>query len=79
MSRRLTVGVVGGGVGANHITAYAELPALYAVEAVCDVDEVRARELAREHRIGRAVPRYEDLLELDPMAPPVAVEVAPGA
>ena len=55
MTRRFEVGVVGGGVGVNHITAYAALPELYRVEAICDVDETRARGLAAEHDIPSAV------------------------
>ena len=40
----LTVGVVGAGVGVNHITAYRELGELYSVEALCDIDAERAQQ-----------------------------------
>ncbi len=65
MINRLKVGVVGAGVGVNHITAYQELPALYSVEALCDIDAGRANEVAAKYGISLAVEDFGELLRLD--------------
>ncbi len=65
MSRRLKVGVVGAGIGAHHVAAFGNLPDLYAVEAVCDVDGERAGALAGQNGIAKTVTTYDDLLALD--------------
>jgi predicted dehydrogenase len=65
MSRRLKVGVVGGGVGIAHLDAYRELPDLYSVEAFCDIDAERAGKVAAEKAIPKSVTRFEDMLALD--------------
>jgi predicted dehydrogenase len=65
MSRRFRVGVVGGGVGLNHIQAYRELPDLYSVEAFCDIDPARADKVNREFGIGRIATSLDELLDLD--------------
>jgi predicted dehydrogenase len=65
MSQRLKVGVVGGGVGVNHIQGYQELPDLFSVAALCDIDASRAERVAKEYGIGRAVTSLDALLELD--------------
>jgi predicted dehydrogenase len=62
---RLKVGVVGGGVGVNHIKAYRELPDLFAVEAFCDIDAAKAAEIGGEHAIPKVVADFDDLLSLD--------------
>jgi predicted dehydrogenase len=65
MTKRLKVGVVGAGVGVNHITAFQELAELYSVEALCDINEARAEEVAAKHGIPRVLANFDDLLELD--------------
>ena len=65
MSKRLRVGVAGGGVGLNHIVAYKELSELYSVEAFCDIDAAKAEQIAREHNIGQTVLDFDELLRLD--------------
>jgi len=65
VSRRLKVGVVGAGIGGHHIAAFRDLPDLYAVEAVCDVDAERASALAGRYGIAKALTAYDDLLALD--------------
>ena len=64
MTRTLTVGVVGAGVGVNHITAYRELGELYSVEALCDIDGERAGNVAAEHGIAKVVTELDSLLGL---------------
>jgi predicted dehydrogenase len=62
---RLKVGIVGCGVGINHIKAYAELPDLYAVEALCDLDAEKAEAIAREYAIPQITTDFAALLALD--------------
>jgi predicted dehydrogenase len=65
VSRRLKVGIVGAGIGGHHLAAFRNLPDLYVVEAVCDVDGDRATALAAQNGIARTVTAYDDLLALD--------------
>lgn len=65
MSRPLTVGVVGVGVGASHISAYRELGELYSVEALCDIDPDRANKVSAELNVSRALTDFDALLKLD--------------
>jgi predicted dehydrogenase len=65
MSRRLKVGVVGCGVGVGHIKAYQELPDLYSVEALCDIDPAKAQKIVREHDIPASVADFDEFLERD--------------
>lgn len=63
MSRRLNVAVVGLGIGAKHLEAYAELPKLYAVRAVCDLDADKAQAAATQYG-ATAITRFADLLAM---------------
>lgn len=65
MTRRLKVGVVGGGVGAAHVAAYKELPDLYSVEAFCDIDAAKAAAVAGTHEVPRALTSLEEMLAVD--------------
>jgi predicted dehydrogenase len=56
MGDTLKVGLVGCGIGRQHLDAYRSLPDLFEVVAVCDVDLAKARDLAAGHGIGRVVP-----------------------
>ena len=44
--QRLRVAVVGAGIGREHVHGYTELPDLFTVGAICDLDEARASEVA---------------------------------
>ena len=65
MSARLRVGVVGCGIGRQHLDAYRALPDLFEVAALCDVDTAKARETADLYSIGRVVTSLDTLLDLD--------------
>jgi predicted dehydrogenase len=65
MSRRLRVGVVGGGIGVGHIAAYRELPDLYEVAAFCDIDADKVAKVAAEHAIGDTTTSFDALLGRD--------------
>src|SRR5262245_4586848 len=65
MTRQIRVGVVGAGIGSNHISAFRELPDHYVVAALCDLDGERARRVAAEHGIATALTSYDELLQRD--------------
>jgi predicted dehydrogenase len=65
MTVRLKVGVVGCGVGVGHIKGYQELPDLYSVEALCDIDPARAAAIAGEHGVRVSVGDFDVFLEHD--------------
>jgi predicted dehydrogenase len=65
MSGRLKVGVVGAGIGANHIAAFRELPDLYSVGALCDLDRERANKVAAEASVPKVLTSFDELLSLD--------------
>ncbi|NLE45359.1 MAG: Gfo/Idh/MocA family oxidoreductase [Chloroflexi bacterium] len=51
MDNRLRVGVVGCGIGRSHIQAYRNLPEMFEVVAICDLDKDKAREVASQNGI----------------------------
>ncbi len=64
MSRKLTVAVVGLGIGAKHLDAYAELPDHYDVLAVCDLDRDKANATAGRYAGAKAVTDFASLLAM---------------
>jgi predicted dehydrogenase len=65
MNDRLRVGVVGCGIGRDHVRAYQSLPDQFEVLAICDVVEASARELAEAHRIPRVSSDLSGLCGMD--------------
>jgi predicted dehydrogenase len=65
MGDMLRVGLVGCGIGRQHLDAYRSLTDLFEVMAICDVDAAKARELASGHGIGRVVTDVAALCEMD--------------
>ena len=61
MSPKLNVAVVGLGIGATHLAAYAELPDRYVVRAVCDVNGEKAEAAAAIHAGAAAVTSFAGL------------------
>src|SRR5262245_32615443 len=61
MGETLRVGVVGCGIGTQHIEAYGALPGLFEVVALCDVDVAKAREVARKYGISHVIGDFDDL------------------
>jgi predicted dehydrogenase len=59
------IGVVGSGIGRAHIQAYQMLPERFKVIAMCDIDESRAREVAKEYHIPHVVPDFSELCQRD--------------
>lgn len=83
-SGRLRAGVVGGGIGAQHVAALKDLPDLFDVAAICDIDEARAQSIAAENDIPLALTDFDRLVARDDIdiihicTPPVqhAVQIA---
>ena len=61
-----TVGVVGCGVGRNHIAhGYGRHPDKFRVLALCDIDEGRLTTVADEFRVPRRTRCFDELLRMD--------------
>jgi predicted dehydrogenase len=65
MTEKIRVAVVGGGVGRGHIAAFKSLPDQFEVRALCELDEARARRLAEEFGLPRAVVDTAELYRMD--------------
>lgn len=52
MSNRLSVAIVGAGIGALHLDGFLELPGIFEVRTICDLDLDRARPLAAKAGCG---------------------------
>jgi predicted dehydrogenase len=57
----LRVGVIGAGIGATHLAAYAQLPRVEIV-ALAGLDDDRVKRVAAEYNIPRTYREYQDLL-----------------
>jgi predicted dehydrogenase len=62
MNRRLTVAVVGLGIGRSHLQAYQALPQYFEIKAVCDLDRGKAEAAQTEFGAGAAVTDFAELL-----------------
>ena len=58
---RLRVGVIGAGVGALHLAAYAQIPQVEIV-ALAELDDDRVRRVAAEYHVPQTYREYEHLL-----------------
>jgi predicted dehydrogenase len=47
----LRIAVVGSGIGASHIEGFQELPNLFDIKILCDVNRERATAVAEKYRI----------------------------
>jgi predicted dehydrogenase len=65
MKDKLSVAVVGSGIGRSHIQAFHNLPEQFEVRAICDIDEDKARALAETYQIPRLVTTLTDLCQMD--------------
>jgi len=76
MRDALRIGLVGCGIGRQHLDAYRRLPGQFEVVAICDLDAEKAREVAKEYGIGRvatdlaALCRMRQLDVVDLCTPP---------
>lgn len=63
--RIFTVGVVGCGIGRNHIAeGYRKHPDKFRVIVICDIDEARRTRLAEEFAISRRTASFDELLRM---------------
>jgi predicted dehydrogenase len=65
MNQKLRIGIVGTGVGVTHIHSFQNLPGLFEVVAVCDIQEARAQDVAKRFRIPRHTADINELYEMD--------------
>lgn len=70
--KRLSVAVVGLGIGRNHLQAYQTLPQLFDIAAVCDLDRDKADKAKAEFGAGAA---FTDVTELLRTARPDIVDI----
>jgi len=72
----LVAAVVGSGIGASHIEGFQELPNLFDIKMLCDVNRERATAVAEKYRIQEVansfdeVSRRPDIDVLDICTPP---------
>ncbi len=64
MSRKLSVAVVGLGIGRSHLDAYAALPAHYEIKAICDLDADKTKAIAAAFGGVAATTQLADLLAM---------------
>src|SRR6185295_5801157 len=64
MTKKLRVGIVGGGIGISHIRAFQSLSEQFEVLAICDIDEAKALALAETFGIPQVATRLADLCRL---------------
>lgn len=65
MSKRLQVGVVGTGVGKNHVRAFRNLPDQYQVVILCETQEAKTRHIAAQLGIPRFSTDINELYRMD--------------
>ncbi len=65
MTKKLGVAIVGLGIGEQHLEAYANLPDLFDLAAVCDLDAARMAKSAERFGVRRQIGDYAELLRLD--------------
>ena len=65
MTKKLRIGVVGGGIGRHHIQAFQSLPEQFEVLAIGDIDEAKARTLAETYHIPRIATNLTNLCQMD--------------
>jgi predicted dehydrogenase len=65
MNEKLRIGVIGGGVGRNHIRACKNLSEMYDVVAVCDIDETRVQRVAAKYGIPQVFTDAADVWRAD--------------
>lgn len=64
-TKRLRVGVVGLGMGSQHIEAYQNLPDRFEVVAVCDLNGPKAQEIAQKFQIPAYYTSFSELCQRD--------------
>jgi predicted dehydrogenase len=65
MNEHLRAGVVGTGIGREHIAALQSLPDLFRIQAICDVDEARAEAVAAQYNVPHATTSLAELCRRD--------------
>jgi predicted dehydrogenase len=77
MSNALQIAVVGSGIGVEHIKGYQELPELFDVKVLCDVNKERAAPVAEQYGIPEVTGNFDEVCRrldidvIDVCTPPV--------
>jgi predicted dehydrogenase len=61
MSNGLRIAVVGAGIGVEHIKGYQELPELFTVKVLCDIQIERAAAVAEKYGIQKVSASFDDV------------------
>jgi predicted dehydrogenase len=61
MSDPLNIAVVGSGIGAAHLQGFQEIPNLFAVKVLCDINVERAAPLAAKYGIPEVAERFDEV------------------
>jgi len=61
MSDSLKIAVVGSGIGVSHIQGFQEIPNLFEVKVLCDVNVERAKSLAAKYGIPEVVACFDEI------------------
>jgi predicted dehydrogenase len=61
MSNGLRIAVVGAGIGAEHIKGYQELPELFEIKVLCDVQIERAAAVAEKYGIQKVTSSFDEV------------------
>jgi predicted dehydrogenase len=67
-NEKIKVAVVGCGIGRSHTSAYASMPDLFELRAVCDIDETRGQKMTSDFHVPLFLPSFDalcDIKELD--------------
>ena len=59
------MGIVGTGIGREHIAALQTLPDRFCVQAICDLDEARARAIAAQYSVPHVTTSLDELCRRD--------------
>ena len=62
---RYNVGVVGAGIGRQHIDAFRSLPDQFTVTAICDIDNAKGHDAAKDYSIPRAFSDFTEFCRCD--------------
>jgi predicted dehydrogenase len=64
VKKKLKIGVVGGQIGEQHLQGFLDLPEMFDIVAVCDIDEAKAVRLAQKYNVPQAITDLSSLCAL---------------
>ena len=64
MKKKIKVGVIGLGVGEQHIIGYKKNP-IVSVDAICDINKKKLKNVAKKYKINKIFLNWKDLIDSD--------------